>query len=93
MTATLNRDGYFTGFIGETARLAALLNHPSVVHVYELGQIDGQYYIEMEFIDGQTVDAYVKQHGRFEPGGSTRSLAGSGYAPPIHPLCTQSSNG
>ncbi len=38
-------------FLNE-ARLAARLSHRNVVQIYEAGEIDGRYYIAMEYIDG-----------------------------------------
>jgi serine/threonine protein kinase len=38
-------------FLGE-ARLAAELNHPNLVQIFDFGEVDGQYFIAMEFIDG-----------------------------------------
>ncbi len=38
-------------FLGE-ARLAAELNHPNLVQIFDFGQVDGQYFIAMEYIDG-----------------------------------------
>jgi serine/threonine protein kinase len=38
-------------FLNE-ARLAALINHPNVVSIYELGEDAQSYFIAMEFIDG-----------------------------------------
>ena len=34
------------------ARLAAQLTHPNVVHIYDFGKHDGDYFIAMEFVDG-----------------------------------------
>lgn len=38
-------------FLGE-ARLAAELNHPNLVQIFDFGQADGQYFLAMEYIDG-----------------------------------------
>ncbi|MCP4748060.1 MAG: serine/threonine protein kinase [Desulfobacteraceae bacterium] len=38
-------------FIRE-ARLAALLQHPNIVQIYDFGKIQNVYFISMEFIDG-----------------------------------------
>jgi eukaryotic-like serine/threonine-protein kinase len=40
----------------DEARLAARLNHPNVVQTYECGQVDEQYYIVMEYLEGQSLD-------------------------------------
>jgi len=36
----------------DEARIAAQINHPNIVQVFELGKEDGQYFIVMEFVDG-----------------------------------------
>src|SRR5262245_19188554 len=36
----------------EEARVAADLVHSNIVQVLEFGEIDGSYYLSMEFIDG-----------------------------------------
>lgn len=39
-------------FVGE-AKLAALLNHPNIVQIYEFGSIHGGYFIAMEHLSGK----------------------------------------
>ncbi len=38
-------------FLGE-AKLAAQLTHPNVVHIYDFGKHDGDYFIAMEYVEG-----------------------------------------
>ena len=41
------------GMFLEEAKVAATLTHNNVVHTYDLGEIDGEYYIAMEYLRGQ----------------------------------------
>ena len=55
----------------DEARLAARLNHPNIVHTYEVGETDG-YFIAMEYLEGQSLQALLKrlsarQEGLSEP--------------------------
>ena len=45
------------------ARLAARLNHPSLVRVFDCGAVAGHYYIVMEYVDGQSVDELIRAKG------------------------------
>ena len=45
------------------ARAAASLRHPYVASIYYLGSTEASYFYAMELIEGQTLEAYISQHG------------------------------
>lgn len=47
----------------DEARLSARLEHPNIVHTYEVGECDGHYFLAMEYLDGQSYRA-VQQRAR-----------------------------
>jgi hypothetical protein len=57
----------------DEARLAAKLNHPSIVHLYDVAEDGGLKYIAMEYIHGETAADIVK-----------RGLAVNNYLPLEH---------
>lgn len=47
-------------FVDE-ARLAALLHHRNIVHVYDFGNMEGAYFIAMEYLLGKDLNSVVKK--------------------------------
>lgn len=48
-------------FIGE-ARLVADLIHTNIVQTYHLGQIGGQYFMVMEYVNGVNLEQFLDRH-------------------------------
>ncbi len=54
----------------DEARIGAQLNHPNIVHVYDVDELDGIPYIAMEYIIGEELNELCRRgiaHGRFLP--------------------------
>jgi serine/threonine-protein kinase len=58
---SLAREQVFIDMFVNEARLAALLQHPNVVQIFELGEDAGSYFIAMELIHGHTLRAMFQK--------------------------------
>ncbi len=72
----LAQDPQFVEMFLTEARLAARLNHPNLVQIFDFGEAEGAYFLAMEYIDGPTLRALL------------RRLGAQGQAMP-YPLCAR----
>jgi serine/threonine protein kinase len=56
----LAEDPAFSAMFLSEAKLAAQLNHPNIVQIFDFGEADGSYYLAMEYIDGPNLRALSK---------------------------------
>ena len=61
--AHLAADESFLHMFLNEARVAARLNHPNVVQIFDLGKIDEQYFIAMEYVHGEDLRALIREAG------------------------------
>jgi TM2 domain-containing membrane protein YozV len=59
-------DAQFAERFEREARALARLNHPNIVTVYDFGEVQGRFYLIMEFVDGLTL-RQVLQVGKLAP--------------------------
>ncbi|MEZ4340707.1 MAG: serine/threonine-protein kinase, partial [Sandaracinaceae bacterium] len=62
LPSLLERPGFAELLVRE-AKIAARLNHPNVVQIYDLGEQDGSYFIAMEFLRGKDLAAALAHRG------------------------------
>lgn len=51
----LTGDEDFVRMFVDEAKLAAQLNHPNIIHIYDLGKIREHYFIAMEYVEGMNL--------------------------------------
>src|SRR4051812_26059368 len=59
-------EGFRERFTRE-ARIAAALQHPNIVTVYDAGEVDGLLYLAMQYIQGNDLSAVLRKDGRLRP--------------------------
>ncbi|RKH37867.1 serine/threonine protein kinase [Corallococcus sicarius] len=53
-------EAFISMFISE-ARISATLSHGNVAQVFDFGRVDGEYFLAMEFVDGQPLHRVLKR--------------------------------
>ena len=64
-------------FLSEV-RLTRQISHPNVCRVYDIGEVDGQHFLSMEYIDGEDLRVLLRRIGKL-PAGKSVEIA--------HQLC------
>jgi eukaryotic-like serine/threonine-protein kinase len=59
----LASDKSFLEMFFDEARIAAMLNHPNIVQIYDLGKEGNEYFIAMEYLEGESL-AYLEREAR-----------------------------
>jgi Protein kinase domain len=57
------------------SRLAAALDHPNVIPIYEAGEADGRLFIAMRYVDGADLRTLLRREGRLDPSRAIRVAA------------------
>jgi hypothetical protein len=45
-------------------RIARRVSHPNVCRVYDVGEVDGNYFLSMEYVDGEDLGSLLRRIGR-----------------------------
>ena len=66
--------GFRERFLRES-ELAASLDHPSIVPIYDAGEVGGQLYIAMRYVEGTDLKALIREDGALAPAHAFALLA------------------
>jgi serine/threonine-protein kinase len=66
LAAELAEDERFRQRLLEESELAASLDHPNIVPVYEAGEVDGQIFISMRYVEGEDLKQRLRR-GPIDP--------------------------
>jgi serine/threonine-protein kinase len=76
----LAQDDAFVSRFRREARSAARLSHPNVVAVFDQGEDDGNMFLAMEYVPGQTLREVMKAEGPLTPRAAPRTGPASSTA-------------
>jgi serine/threonine protein kinase len=63
----LAQDPTFRLRFTQESQLAASIDHPNIIPIYAAGEADGQLYLVMRYVDGETLGAVFKDQGQLGP--------------------------
>src|SRR6202012_1224805 len=67
LSPELATDDVFRARFLEESRIAASLNHPHVIPIYDMGSSDELLYIAMRYVSGTDLRQIIKKRGRILP--------------------------
>jgi serine/threonine-protein kinase len=62
------------------ARVMAKLDHPNILRCYEVGEALGYHFLSMEFVEGGSVESWLKKLGKFSIGDSLHITLATAHA-------------
>jgi serine/threonine protein kinase len=48
-------------------KITAKLHHPNIIEIHNVGEWQGMPFLEMEFIDGESIEEVIRKHGALPP--------------------------
>ncbi|HEU0248359.1 MAG TPA: serine/threonine-protein kinase, partial [Gaiellaceae bacterium] len=71
----LSQDSSFRERFRLESRLAASIDHPNVIPIFEAGEAEGQLYIAMRYVEGRDLRRLIDEEGALEPSRAVELIA------------------
>ena len=72
-------EGFRQRFVRE-AQLAASIDHPNVIDIYDASESDGLLFITMRWVQGIDLGSMLDRHGRLDAANAVRIISEVGFA-------------
>ena len=76
----LSADANFRERFNRESDLAAAIEHPNILPIYTAGEVDGQLYIAMRYVEGSDLKELIQRQGRIDPARALSFVAQVGSA-------------
>ncbi len=60
----LAKDKAMLGRFHKEVRIARQISHPHICRVYDIGEVEGQHFLSMEYVDGEDLGSLLRRIGR-----------------------------
>src|SRR3954451_14330392 len=80
LAAGLRDDEHFRDRFLAESRMAASIDHTGIVPIYEAGEVDGQLYLAMRYVEGPDLWSLLRREGALEPARAVGLVAQLGDA-------------
>jgi serine/threonine protein kinase/formylglycine-generating enzyme required for sulfatase activity len=71
----LINDTEFLDRFHREAQMAASLNHPNIVMIYDEGSVNGIHYISMEYLEGEDLLCHIRKKGKLSVGDTIKIIS------------------
>ncbi|MEM7677695.1 MAG: serine/threonine-protein kinase, partial [Myxococcota bacterium] len=76
--SSLCKDTSFVSMFIAEAKLTVRLSHPNIVQVFDFGQVDDDYFMAMEYVEGADLSRIARQARQRDPALAHEDAAGRG---------------
>jgi serine/threonine-protein kinase len=75
LPVSLEKDRAMLERFHREVRIARQISHPNICRVYDIGEVDGQHFLSMEYVDGEDLASLLRRIGRL-PSDKAVEIAG-----------------